>query len=212
MVLACTITIDGKEDAAFVLLPHALYLLSDKSLARVSSHLVWCDTCGDFSAGEHIEPISSIETRLSKSLSNELPEYHSFIFRDDPSHIERFRASMKRTLHWMGLRQSPAKCLTCGSTRISPVCDENDKPFADNKGRIVYYSNVFASTAIDHRLTLYDTECNSIAEISRICPDSTDFIDDDYPYDKIIEILGQSPKCDRTKRSTEVADQAFPDG
>lgn len=211
MVLACTITIDGNENAAFVLLPNALYILPDRSLARVSSHLVWCDACDDFRAGENIEPISSIEERLAKSIANELPEYHSFIFRDDHDQIEKFCNSMKRTLHWMSLRQSRPKCLTCGSARISPIRSENDDSYVDKRGRLVSYSNVFASTSIDHRLSLYDSDGVLIGEISRICPGSTDLIDDDYSYDKIVEIFAQQPECDRTMRSTQVADRAFPD-
>lgn len=191
MVLACDITINGQKDALIVLLPNALYLLPDETLADVSTGLVWCNSCGDFSAGERIETRESVETLLAQSTVGDLSEPYCFIFNDDPLQIDRHRESLKRTLHWMDLRQSPARCLHYYSSDIVQVSSASDEEFIDGLGRTATYSHVFASTGIDHRLSLYDLECNHLGEISRICPETSKFIDDGYPYAKIIAMLAQ---------------------
>ena len=200
MVLACDITIDGKKDAQIVLLPNALYLLHDETLADVSTGLIWCNSCDDFRAGERIETRESLEALLAQSMVGELPEPYRFIFNDDPIQIEKYRESLRRTLHWMDLRKSPAQCLTCRSTEILHVSSALNEEFVDGLGRTATYSHVFASTGIDHRLSLYDLECNLLGEISRICPETSDFIDDGYAYDKIVEMLKQQNGRDRTMR------------
>lgn len=200
MVLACDITIDGKQDALVVLLPNALYLLPDERLANVSTALIWCNSCGDFVAGERIDTRESLEALLAQATVGDLPAPYNFIFEDDPIRIEKYRESLRRTLHWMNLRKSPARCLTCRSTEILDVSSVRNEGFIDALGRVVTYSFVFASTSIDHRLSLYDLECNYLGEISRICPETSDFIDDGYAYDKIVAMLEQQKERDRTRR------------
>ncbi len=200
MVLACDITIDGKEGALVVLLPNALYLLPDERLANVSTDLIWCNSCGNFVAGESIDSRESLEASLAQAMVGELPAPYDFIFKDDPIQIEKYRESLRRTLHWMNQRKSPARCLTCRSTEIRDVSSARNEAFIDALGRVVTYSFVFASTAIDDRLSLYDLECNYLGEISRICPETTNFIDDGYAYDKIVAMLEQQKERDRTRR------------
>jgi hypothetical protein len=200
MVLACDITIDGKKDALIVLLPNALYLLHDETLANVSTGLVWCNSCEEFRAGERIETRESVEALLTQSMVGNLPEPYGFIFNDDPIQIAKYRESIRRTLHWMDLRKSPAQCLTCRSPDIHHISSALNEEFVDGLGRTATYSYVFASTGIDHRVSLYDHECNYLGEISRICPQTSEFIDDAYPFPKIKEMLTQQNERDRTNR------------
>ena len=188
MVLSCDITIDGDRHAEFVLFPNALYVSPDETVASVSSALAWCNKCGGFCAAERIDTEKATRDLLNKSLDDDLPDFHDFIFENDPHAIEKFRDSLRRTLHWMTLRKDPPKCLGCSSTDIEIIGNDTGESFVDKLGRTCKYATVFASTSINHRLYVYDTECNLIAEISRICPQSSDFIDDAYEYNSLVEI------------------------
>ncbi|WP_413431592.1 hypothetical protein [Crateriforma spongiae] len=174
--------------------------MPDETLADVSTGLIWCNSCHDFRAGERIETRESVETLLAQAIKGELPDPYRFIFDDDPVQIDNYRESLRRTLHWMDLRKLPAQCLTCFSSDITHVSSALNEGFIDGRGRTATYSHVFASTGIDHRLSLYDLECNYLGEVSRICPETSDFIDDGYAYDKIVEMLKQQNGRDRTKR------------
>jgi hypothetical protein len=193
MVLACSLTIDGKEDAALVLLPNAIYLLPDATLANVLSELVWCRSCDDFRAGESIDSRESTELQLCEMdsiLAQEAdvwPEMYRFIYNGNREQLASYRDTLKRTLHWMDFRKSPPRCLSCGGIDVEPVSHDS---FVDGRGRVVNsISHVFASTSIDHELSLYDPDGNHLGEISRICPDTSDFIDDAYDYHRIVEML-----------------------
>ena len=107
MVLSCDITIDGDRHAEFVLFPNALYVSPDETVASVSSVLAWCNKCGGFCAAERIDTEKATRDQLNKSLDDDLPDFHDFIFENDPHAIEKFRDSLRRTLHWRTLRKAP---------------------------------------------------------------------------------------------------------
>lgn len=197
MVLAWELTIAGEAHPTFVLPPNALYLLPDRSLAPVHSDLVWCHACDGFRAGEFIEPRQFVQSQLAQIAEGELPEYFRFIYQEDASLWARHCDSLRRRLHWMTLRRAPPKCLDCGGLEISPVTSPPGDELADRLGRVVKCSQVLASTSIDHLLSLYTAEGDLLGEISRICPETTDFIDDGYGYDRVVDMLDRQSERDR---------------
>ncbi|MCR9118153.1 MAG: hypothetical protein NXI22_14555 [bacterium] len=192
MALACQLTIDGDAHAAFVIFPNAFYMLPDETLARVSSELIWCETCDDFRAGEAFSPRSHIEKELTQSFEDVEQGVRVFCFNEDRQQFARHQESQKRTLNFIDLRQSFPRCLACGGREISKVSAVENEEFIDRRGRTVRHKTVFASTAIDHRLYLFDVDGAFLGEISRITLGASDIIDDAYDYNTMVRMLNEA--------------------
>lgn len=190
MLLACEIEFADGANPQFVLFRNALYLLPDETLAKASSQLIWCFGCDSFQDGESIPTTTELQTLVAECETESLQCPNDVLF-DTPEKINRYREELRRSLHWLSFRTSSPKCLQCGSENIQAI----ETPlgvFTDPYERDFTLSHVFASTTIDHTLFVYDADGRQRGEMSLICPDSSEFIDDAYPPNLLVKLLNQS--------------------
>lgn len=193
MVLCCDITSERTNDKTFVLLPNGLYVSQDESLAPLWATLTWCNCCSQFRPGEYIDSIDSIQQVIDELESGQLSDTWRFIYGDDKDKLRKAIASQKRRLQWRQLRKSPPKCLECGSTALRNFKSSNPSSLVDpGTGDGFTLSESFASTSIDHRLSLFTSEGDFRGEISRFDSHSNTFIDDSYSRSAVLALLESS--------------------
>jgi hypothetical protein len=120
-----------------------IYMLRDGSKLDIDSQPAWCYGCKRFVEVEKIESVAELDRQLA-----ELQHFY-----DSPGHIppdriiriERLPVLRTRRI-WRAHRESPPRCLECGSTSIAAL--DESAPFTDAPGmgrcevRIIRYSGV----------------------------------------------------------------------
>ena len=116
------------------------YEFEDGSTIDLQSEPVWCQQCGKVTHGESIEPIEVIEMRIAELMDPD-SELYRWTMRtpfEGMKNLERlcpkesrdsFRLELlsnaRKRREWREHRQSPPKCIHCGSTNIISF-PEND--------------------------------------------------------------------------------------
>lgn len=190
--MAAPYLIENRHDGtpiSLVIGPDGLYLLPEGRLANLLSCPVWCEDCDRFRAGECLETLDEIRTRI-RDLESEPPdEIWRFVFGDDSEKRRRAAASARRRLHWRETRRSPPRCLCCDSVSISPLDGNDPASMTDPRtGCQVTLSPVFLDSDLSDRLLLLTAEGDRLGEISRFGRDH-EFIDDSYPYEFVVARL-----------------------
>jgi hypothetical protein len=97
------------------------YELADGTHIDLRSSPVWCRQCNEFTDGESIEALEEIDRQIA-----DLRDPTSELFRlyqDSPTgsigvDVIRLITRLEKRRRWREHRNSPPKCLECGSTEI----------------------------------------------------------------------------------------------
>lgn len=104
------------------------YHLQDGSEINVERDLGWCYDCDSFKTVEELPKLEAISSKL-ESLKTELLGYitdeaGNGLAEDKQRKIHRLEDKFMKTklvYNWRESRESPPKCLTCGSTDIENI-------------------------------------------------------------------------------------------
>lgn len=118
-----------KQEVIFSAYLH--YQLPEDSLLFVHQNPCWCFACDRFQVGKRIEALEKLESDITRLRRGDLdPERYSdsevdfeffltYYLGHEP--IAEKIAELSTRIEWRRQRQSPPKCLVCGSTRIANV-------------------------------------------------------------------------------------------
>jgi hypothetical protein len=151
---------DSDREPDFVLFSaHLYYRLPDGERLHVRQTAAWCQSCGKFTLVEYIESVAELEAELPGLIVRKdqlLEEAHgqSSVSEDlrsigfDLDWTERAIAEVPVRIAWRRKRQSPPKCLHCGTSNLLEIDDPcGGDPFTHpHNGERVISSNGFAST------------------------------------------------------------------
>jgi hypothetical protein len=97
------------------------YELPNSTHITLSSSPVWCRLCNEFTEGESIEAIEAIDQQIA-DLWDPTSELFQFYKDSSTSSIGvdgiHFISELEKRRRWRESRQSPPKCLGCGSPEI----------------------------------------------------------------------------------------------
>jgi ferredoxin len=92
-----------------------LYMLPDRSQLRVLTNAAWCEACRRFCPAEFVPVLERLRAELRDA---------EFYF-DRPGLIPPDRhfssyglSDLRKRVGWLAIRQSPSRCLECGSTAL----------------------------------------------------------------------------------------------
>ena len=108
------------------------YEFEDGSHIDVSSGPVWCYRCHDFTDGESIESLETIDQQLA-----DLQDPRSELYRSTKDTLlyndgrPRFRPHyidlLRQRRQWREGREAPPKCLECGTTEIVVLSADGER-------------------------------------------------------------------------------------
>lgn len=135
MALGYEITfMPGRRTIRFTGSDFNYYRLPDGNEIGLASRPIWCDGCAKVSHGEAIPSLSDIDQAIAslKRLAGEIrreidPE------GDGSQQDQIAELSLART--WRSLRQSPPRCMVCGSCNIISL--EQNKPIRTGNDTIL---------------------------------------------------------------------------
>jgi hypothetical protein len=92
------------------------YYYPDGTEVDVHAWPIWCLECGKVAHGEHFETLEALKKEIVDFQDPTSPASQMF-------HLSREvqLEKLKQRQIWMAKRQSPAKCLDCGSSQIVPL-------------------------------------------------------------------------------------------
>jgi hypothetical protein len=104
------------------------YRLADGSTLSVGQQPAWCPACGHFVLAEWVPAVVEMERQLASVRAGEPETLQKLAFFDRS--VEDEIAELTRRLTWRRGRQSPERCLHCGSDRVNgvPVWGEFSHP------------------------------------------------------------------------------------
>lgn len=158
----------GHESECVLFSSHLNYRLPDGERLHVRQTVAWCQSCGRFSLAELIESVADIEAELPgliaqkdqllaeslrQSAANQDMRRRDILgIGFDLDWTERAIAEVPVRIAWRRKRQSPAKCLHCGTTNLLWFDDpRGGDPFTHpQNGERVISSIEFASAAPWH--------------------------------------------------------------
>lgn len=94
------------------------YVLDDGSVLPIRTWPAWCERCQKFTAAEQIFAIAEEARQLNEV--EYFATHPGFIPTDRHVPISQL-PDLRMRNSWREKRVSPAKCLTCGSTRITSI-------------------------------------------------------------------------------------------
>lgn len=134
------------------------YILDDGSRLGVAQEDYFCRACNRFVAGERIESVAELEFLLEQIENN--PESRHRKFAEYIGDLPKQISDLQARINWRKKRQSPPKCLHCGSTDILPVPEDEEFDHPATGLRMKAAGQGFAST--DQWHATYTPEGDSI--------------------------------------------------
>jgi len=111
------------------------YRVAGDDLIDLHSHPVWCFRCGKVTEGERIESVRELDEkiknleRLAGEIRAEARAEGRFTHDEPADHVQQSDlAHLGQRRRWRVARQSPPRCLSCGSTHIEEL--RLDAPFS----------------------------------------------------------------------------------
>ena len=120
------------------------YRLPDKSMLGIEQKVAWCEVCHSFGSAEVIPSIEELNGRIQELQTP--TRKHLFIYRTQEA-INGAIDELRTRSRWRATRESPARCLVCGSTAITPVRFSEDGTCVINGKRLTESGQGFADTA-----------------------------------------------------------------
>ena len=164
MCLVGEINTTDNESLASVILPHCAYVLPDGSHAPASNAVVWCDDCDDFTAGESLPNLTSLQNSLADASTTPMSDNILFITNGDTDAQQRIIDDATKRIEWLPHRKDQPKCFECGSINITRLPDDRSEFKHPDSGESISISIVFGSTSIDTILFLLDVDGNRLGQ------------------------------------------------
>ncbi|PQO43776.1 hypothetical protein [Blastopirellula marina] len=190
MAFVCDIQIEGDPEVAPLKFCDALYVVADeRQLVAFAPVVVWCEVCDSFQAGESPDSPEDIRKHIRDAEEGTFQGVANFLL-ESPDQIRQWAAYWQRQLTCRLVRQSPPKCLCCGSTAIWGLDERSPNSFViPSSGKLAALSLTFDESAVDKRLRLYTPEGDLLGEIPRYDPCNNRQFDDSTPYDVVMTML-----------------------
>ena len=114
------------------------YILGDGTRLHVNQADCFCTDCDHFVIGERIETVAEIEHQIDQIQNH--PESNQRKVAEFVGDIPNQIAALHIRVEWRKSRQSPPKCLHCGSTDISAIPDEEefDHPVTGHRMKVSF--------------------------------------------------------------------------
>ena len=123
------------------------YILLDGSRLHVNQTDCYCSHCQRIDMAEHIETLEQLQNRIEKLRLPDSDERKMAVFIGSiPDQI----VELNRRIEWRRTRQSPAKCLHCGSTEIILLPNDDEFSHPATGARMTVIGRGFMSTAEWH--------------------------------------------------------------
>lgn len=100
------------------------YVLDDGTLLHVDQADCYCRTCDCITVGERIRTVAELEHEIDQ-IENE-PKSKERMIAEIVSSVPERIAELRVRIDWRKKRQSPPKCLHCGSTAILPIPEDDE--------------------------------------------------------------------------------------
>lgn len=112
------------------------YELSEEDMLPIETRLAWCHECGAVSEVEFLPDLAETEKQIQR-LESEDPELMATLeaegrFAEDEIEFQTLIRD------WLRQRESPPRCLACGSTRIEEPWALNDSRDQEDTGVLTY--------------------------------------------------------------------------
>lgn len=120
------------------------YCLPDKSMLPVEQEVAWCKGCRSFGSAEAIPSIEELHARVQEL---QTPTQKLLFLYGTKEVMNGAIDELRTRLSWRTARESPARCLACGSTAITPVRFGEDRTCVVNGKRLAESGQGFADTA-----------------------------------------------------------------
>ncbi|MCA9093556.1 MAG: hypothetical protein KDA68_08730 [Planctomycetaceae bacterium] len=101
-----------------------VYSLEDGAQIRLKQADYFCPTCNGFVVGELIESVAEIENEIDQIQNH--PDSVERLMAEWSGDISGRIAELRLRIEWRRKRQSPPKCLHCGSSEILPIPREEE--------------------------------------------------------------------------------------
>lgn len=124
---------------------YLVYLLDDGTTLGIVQSDYYCQACDRFVVGEHIETIAELENRINE-IKND-PQSDARRFAEFIGNIPRQIAELHVRINWRKQRQSPPKCLECGTMEILPIPNQEEFAHPATGQRMKVKEHGFASAA-----------------------------------------------------------------
>ena len=164
MCLVGEINTTENQTLATVILPQCAYVLPDGSHAPASNAVVWCAKCDDFTAGESLPNLTSLQTSLADASATPMSDEILFIANGDTEAQQKIIDDTAKRIEWLPYRKDQPKCFECGSTDILRLPDDRSEFNHPDSGQSISISIVFGSTSIDTILFLLDVDGNRLGQ------------------------------------------------
>jgi len=119
------------------------YRLNDGSTLHIEQQAAWCEQCRRFGSAELVSSIDELRDWLEE-LQNPTQSIHFALPSADA--IQGAIDEVQVRLRWFQTRKSPARCLTCGSTAITPIRFGEDGTCVVNGKRLIALEQGFADS------------------------------------------------------------------
>jgi hypothetical protein len=123
------------------------YRLADGSKLHILQQSAWCPVCKRFVVAEEVPSIASLEEEIARYRSADPDTLLTWAFVSDGAPVAERVAELLRYIEWRKRRQSPPRCLECGSVDPVPVPMSGEFAHPNTGERVVVGSSGFADTA-----------------------------------------------------------------
>jgi hypothetical protein len=148
------------------------YELADSVHLDVYNIPVWCRTCNEFSHGENLRTLESIDEKIRSLRDPKSPLYQMTRYGmveeltgNGAAQLESSLAELHKRRRWRESRMSAAKCLHCGTTEIVPLPLDQPIPNPQGEGEIELSMRGMCSTEFNE--WFYTPEGDRIPRDSR---------------------------------------------
>jgi hypothetical protein len=141
--------LDADSTEGLTLLSNGYYLLEDSTATRLYEQVAWCLDCKRFERAEYLPEIADIDVEIAKyaaraaKIKAQLGGWlYRFGLRSRGEFLHELSvwqdavAEAQRQRRWRLGRQSPPRCLACGSAQIETPPEDGDYQHPGGKGRV----------------------------------------------------------------------------
>jgi hypothetical protein len=126
------------------------YRLADGSKLHILQQPAWCRACRRFVVAEEVPAVEALEEEIARYRSADPDTIRKWAFISNGAPVAERIAELLRYVEWRKGRQSPPRCLECGTASPVPVPMDGEFSHPGTGERVVVGSSGFADTAPWH--------------------------------------------------------------
>jgi hypothetical protein len=123
------------------------YRLADGTKLPILQQPAWCPACGRFVIAEWVPSTEELEEEISKFRSADRDTLQMWAFVSNEASVGERIAELTRRIEWRRARQSPPRCLECGSLGSVPIPATGEFSHPHTGERVVVGDSGWADTA-----------------------------------------------------------------